>query len=789
MSHLKRALVFILLSLLLPIFGHGQTTPAPLQLETIMLGPAFVGHLPENPRWSADGQWLYFDWQRDSMRSAQPHGYELSSGQTRALTEAERQLLPGSERIYSRDRSKSVFSKGGDLFLTNHRNGATQQITNTLAGERLQGFSADEQYVLFEIDNNLFSWSLTNGSLRQHSDFKSGNESSSPKSSTQAAWLERDQLEMFEVLRERKSKTDSSKALAERLAAKRPKAIYTGKNRLSSQRLSPDLRFVHYQLYPASDETATVVPDYVTESGYTDPRRARSKVGGEPKGGQYWLYDTQRDTAYRLDFKQLPGIYQKPAYLRDYLKAGQTWVDTFSQPRELRFLPPVFSEDGQTCLLEIRSIDNKDRWLVLLDAVNGQLQTVSHERNEAWIGGPAATFASKGFINNQQLWFLSEKTGYSHLYRYDLPSQKTTALSSGNFEVLKAELSNNRQHFYLHANKKGPHEQHFYRLRIADSSWTALTTQKGKHEVVLSPDESQMAILFSASNQPTELYLAPNKAGVTAKQLTRSTTEAFQAYNWRQPEIIRFAAADGALVPARLYTPANGKSNGAAVIFVHGAGYLQNVHHWWSQYYREYMFHHLLSDMGYTVLDIDYRGSAGYGADWRTAIYRHMGGKDLSDQVDGARYLVQQHGIDSQRIGIYGGSYGGFITLMALTTQPGVFASGAALRSVADWAHYNQGYTSNILNLPHTDSLAYRRSSPIYHAEGLQGELLMLHGMVDMNVHFQDVVRFSQRLIELRKDQWELAVFPLEDHGFVESSSWIDEYKRILKLFERTLNP
>jgi Tol biopolymer transport system component len=189
MYHLLRALVFILFSLTLPIFGHGQTTPAPLQLETIMLGPDFVGHLPENPRWSADGKWLYFDWQRDSMRSAQPHGYALSSGSVRTLSEAERKDLPSSERIYTRDRSKSVYSKWGDLFLSNHRNGATQQITNTLAGERLQGFSADEQYVLFEIDNNLFSWSVANGSIRQHSDFKSGNESSSPKPSTQATWL------------------------------------------------------------------------------------------------------------------------------------------------------------------------------------------------------------------------------------------------------------------------------------------------------------------------------------------------------------------------------------------------------------------------------------------------------------------------------------------------------------------------------------------------------------------------------------------------------------------------
>lgn len=213
------------------------------------------------------------------------------------------------------------------------------------------------------------------------------------------------------------------------------------------------------------------------------------------------------------------------------------------------------------------------------------------------------------------------------------------------------------------------------------------------------------------------------------------------------------------------------------------------MHHWWSQYYREYMFHHLLAEKGYTVLDIDYRASAGYGRDWRTAIYRHMGGRDLQDQVDGARYLVAQQGVDAKRIGIYGGSYGGFITLMAVTTQPGVFACGAALRSVTDWAHYNHGYTSNILNTPETDSLAFRRSSPIFFAQQLSAPLLMLHGVVDVNVHYQDVVRYSQRLIEASKTDWELIAYPVEDHGFVESSSWADEYRRILLHFDKHLLP
>jgi dipeptidyl aminopeptidase/acylaminoacyl peptidase len=228
-------------------------------------------------------------------------------------------------------------------------------------------------------------------------------------------------------------------------------------------------------------------------------------------------------------------------------------------------------------------------------------------------------------------------------------------------------------------------------------------------------------------------------------------------------------------------------ANGAAVIFVHGAGYLQNVHRGWSSYSREYMFHHLLAERGFTVLDIDFRGSAGHGRDWRTAIYRHMGGKDLTDQVDGARWLARHEGVDPARVGIYGGSYGGFITLMALFTEPDHFAAGAALRAVTDWAHYNHWYTSRILNLPQGDTLAYRRSSPIYFAEGLRAPLLITHGMVDVNVHFQDVVRLAQRLIELEKTDWELAVYPVEDHGFQAPSSWTDQYRRILQLFERHL--
>jgi dipeptidyl aminopeptidase/acylaminoacyl peptidase len=297
--------------------------------------------------------------------------------------------------------------------------------------------------------------------------------------------------------------------------------------------------------------------------------------------------------------------------------------------------------------------------------------------------------------------------------------------------------------------------------------------------------------VHSYSNKPPEVYLAANTPGAKATQVTTTPTEEWRSFTWIDPKVITFKARDGVDVYARLFTPemigAKRDPSRPGVVFVHGAGYLQNAHRFWSTYFREYMFHNLLASRGYVVLDVDYRASSGYGRDWRTAIYRHMGGKDLEDIVDGAKYLAEKERVDPRRIGVYGGSYGGFITLMAMFTTPDAFAAGAALRPVTDWAHYNHGYTSNILNVPQKDAEAYRKSSPIYFAEGLKGALLICHGMVDTNVHFQDSVRLAQRLIELRKENWELAVYPVENHGFTEETSWADEYKRILKLFEENL--
>jgi dipeptidyl aminopeptidase/acylaminoacyl peptidase len=775
---------------LLCLLGSGQAQEAQrvsaLSIEQFMQGERFVGYLPEAPRWSEDSRTIYFSWNPDMDTLRQLYKVSAKAGASPLpVSVEEERALPGNG-AYSRDYTRLVYEKNGDLFLLDIASGRARQITNTLGREHSPAFAQSDTKIAYVFDNNLYAWDIAAGMVEQLTDLRRGSKKKDANPSTQDQWLLDDQLALIETLRRRKTEREAQQARLEALKPQRPLELYYGNKRLFGLQASPDLRFVTFSLLSETENRNTKVPDYLAESGYTAELNARAKVGSPQPVYELGIYDRQRDTFYLLNLDGLEGIMAKPAFLQDYWRDTLPFQPQYDKPKPVSMGRPVFSNGGHAAMA-LRSQDNKDRWIVSLDLEKGALRQLDWQHDEAWIGGPGINFSNLGWIDEARLYFQSEATGYSHLYIYDFKTGEKKQLTQGNYEVLSVQLSRDKRWFYLNANAEGPHEQHFYRLPVGGGKPERLTTLPGRHEVSLSPDEKQLAIRFSASNQPWELYWMENKPGAPMQRLTRSTTPAFDAYPWRIPEIVYFEGRDGIQVPARLYRPANPQPGGPAVIFVHGAGYLQNVHRWWSSYYREYMFHHFLSDQGYTVLDIDYRGSAGYGRDWRTAIYRHMGGQDLDDQVDGAKFLAQQYGIDPGKIGIYGGSYGGFITLMALFTQPGVFASGAALRSVTDWAHYNHGYTSNILNTPAEDSIAFRRSSPIYFAEGLQDELLMLHGMVDVNVHFQDVVRLSQRLIELGKDNWEMAIYPMEDHGFIEASGWADEYKRIFNLFERTL--
>ncbi|RMG16214.1 MAG: S9 family peptidase [Bacteroidetes bacterium] len=766
-----------------------------------MRDPKWIGSQPSGLFWAEDGSKLYFNWNPEGAESDSLYVLDPSGGEPRKLSLQQRRALPARGGDYNRNHSQKVYAKYGDIYLLDIASGNTRQITFTVEQESAPVFSQDEQAIIYRKDNNLYRWSFETGTTVQLTDFRQGKAPAEEKEPQgQRAWLQQEELRLIEVLRSRKEEREARQEQQEAERPDRPKRIYLNGQRLQFLQLSPDERFVTYLLIKMPRGQNTKVPNYITETGYTDELNARPKVGSPGATYQFMIYDRQQDTVYAAQTDDIPGIDERPAYLTEYAgqeeqQQGEEAKEAASkkQVREVMIMGPLWSDEGKYAAVVVRSLDFKDRWIMLLDPATGKLKNLDRQHDEAWIDGPGigrwlGSMGSIGWLgDNRSLYFQSEASGYSHLYTLEVESGKKKQLTKGKYEVFNPQLSRDKRHFYFTSSEVHPGERHVYRMPVEGGKAVQLTSMRGNNSVVISPDERWLAIRYSYSNQPWQLYLAPNEPKATARRITHSISAEFLSYPWRDPEIVTFQARDGARVYARLYRPANAAPAGPAVIFVHGAGYLQNVHKWWSSYFREYMFHNLLADRGYTVLDIDFRASAGYGRDWRTAVYRNMGGKDLDDQVDGAKFLVDKYGVDPARIGIYGGSYGGFITLMAMFKQPETFRAGAALRPVTDWAHYNHGYTASMLNEPQNDSLAYIRSSPIYHAEGLQGALLICHGMIDTNVHFQDVVRLVQRLIELGKENWETAIYPLEGHGFREPSSWTDEYRRILKLFESNL--
>ena len=739
-----------------------------------MKGNEFVGNLPESIRWGADGQTIFFEWNPQNELGNSTYAY-LFNGKTNLTAKADPKSIFEFDHV-QRNYLINYYSIEGALVAYDKKTKNSKLIYQSASPIYNIQRTKLENIICFQQENNLYSYNAIQGTIIQLTNFQPGEEKPSKKDDS---FVTKEEGELFQFLQDKKERKNWNSEQEITIYAF-PNTYYFGEESIDNIQISPDNRFVGFRLSDYPKEKETHVENHISANGHTYTSPARAKVSEEDPSHRLGIYSIEQDSVFIIDFSKLSDIRKKPSYLNDaYL---------YEKDRKIVMHSLKFSNANSFAVCDIRSYDNKERWIALIDLSTKEVFEIEHQHDEAWIGGPGingwnAEEGTLGWLKDgQTIYFQSEESGYSHLYTYSVKLKEKRQLTSGKWEVHNVQLSNDGNKFFITCNRSHPGNRDFLRYDIIPQKMVPILTNKGFHEVVLSPDEKTLAVRYSYKNKPWELYTALNVTNTKLTQITFSTTKAFNDYKWIEPEVTTFKGSDGIDVYARVYNP-TGNKNKAAVIFVHGAGYLQNAHNYWSNYYREYMFHNLLVDNGFTVLDIDYRASEGYGRDYRTAIYRHMGGRDLQDHLDGKDYLVNNFGIDSSRIGIYGGSYGGFISLMAMLTTPTEFPCAAALRSVTDWAHYNHEYTSNILNYPGTDPEAYRKSSPIYYANQLKGKLLMLHGMVDDNVQFQDVVRLSQRFIELGKENWELAVFPIEAHGFKESYSWNDEYRRIYELF------
>jgi len=776
--------------LLLAASANAQTPPAPLTIEQVMADPDWIGPGVDNAWWQWDGKQVQYQLKRNGSPVRDTFRQPIDGAAAQRVADTERAGLDAANPAYDTQRQRMVFARNGDIFLRDLRSGALTQLTRSNETESRPQFASDGG-VIWRAGNDWYHWA-PGGGTSQVAVVKAARD---PNAAPKADVLREQQLATLATLRKDKEQRDALRTQEDAWRKADPTRaagpVYLGDDvEVVDSALSPDGRhlLVVTQAKGADEGQAGKMPKYVTESGYEEFQEVRTRVGrNNPVPHTLWLVDAAAGSATELKFDDLPGIATDP--LAAMRKAAKR--DALKGNRAVRIEsdgdgsgPAIhWSDDGRNAAVEIRAVDNKDRWIASVDLDKARLVPRHRLTDNAWINWGFNDF---GWLpDNRTLWLLSEESGYSHLYTV-ADGAKPRQRTRGKWEVSAPVPTADGQGFFFVCNQKWPGDYEVCKLDLANDQVTEVTSLDGVEDFSVSPNGQQLLVRYSGSYLPPQLAVVP-AAGGQARVLTDTRTAQFKAQDWVQPQYVQVPSKHGAgVVWGKYYGPKNPEAGKQypIVMFVHGAGYLQNVSERYTPYFREQMFHNLLVQKGYIVLDLDYRASEGYGRDWRTAIYRNMGHPELEDYLDGLDWLVANKQGDRARAGIYGGSYGGFMTYMALFRAPGTFKAGAALRPVGDWMQYNHEYTSNILNTPELDPEAYKVSSPINYAEGLRDHLLIAHGMVDDNVFFKDSVDMTQKLIELHKDNWEIAPYPLERHGFTRADSWLDEYKRILKLFE-----
>ncbi len=777
-----------------------------LTIKQIMADQDWVARSPSRAYWMLDGSGVIYQQKREASVVSDWFHLPLDKDAAHKIPLERLHHYAYGNGVFNDDRSMVAYTFEGNVFVRNVESGDVRQLTRDKARQSQLSFLNDGR-VSYRQGNDFYAVDPASGMTEQVVALATRDK---PEAVAEPSdFVAREQLELIEFVqkerRDRQARADHQQQITQQNSSVGPQPFYLGANKqIVAASLSPNGEQMIVAITDPQSwrDDGDIMPNYVAEDGRVKAESVRRRVAdAKPVEHQVLLLDLASGEQTQLTYNTLPGWNEDvlaDVKAENHAAQGKEYTPE-KAPRAITLMQDWgwqngairWSENGSNAVVMLEAWDNKDRWLASIDFAGKQLVNEHRLHDDAWINYTHNDF---GFLpaTDDKIWFQSEEDGYAHLYTKVLGGDKQQ-LTSGDYVTENPTVDAQTGAIYYTANSSHPGIYELYRVDTESGETEQLTDLDGMVESFeLSPTGDNVVFNYSSALQPSELYVSSLNEQGSAERLTSTATEQFKAFDWSVPEIVPVPSSHvDKPIYTRVYYPENYDPNRAekypAVVFIHGAGYLQNAHAGWSGYQREFMFHTFLTRQGYVVLDLDYRGSKGYGRDWRTAIYRNMGWPEVEDLVDVVDWAGENTNVDTERMGTYGGSYGGFLTFMALFNEPGLFKAGAALRPVSDWAHYNTGYTSNILNLPDDDPIAYRRSSPIYFTEGLEDALLINSPMVDDNVFFQDSVRLVQRLIEHEKEDFETAIFPVEPHGFRQPSSWLDEYRRIFELFEENL--
>jgi dipeptidyl-peptidase-4 len=392
------------------------------------------------------------------------------------------------------------------------------------------------------------------------------------------------------------------------------------------------------------------------------------------------------------------------------------------------------------------------------------------------------------------LW-ISERDGWQHVYLYTAEGKLERQITRGEWMLDRPafaddplfQLDAQEKWLYFAATNPDPRERQLYRVHLDGNGLERITSEPGSHSLDLSPDGRFLVDRFSTADAPPVARLL-NSSGTTAATIAPPANH-LADYALGKREFLELKAPDGATLYAQLLKPAafDPQRKYPVIVDVYGGPHLQVVQKQWdAPGSYDYLYEQLLAENGFLVWSLDNRGSWGRGRAWESVIFENLGKHELEDQLTGVEYLKSLPYVDGLRIGISGWSYGGYMTLYALTHAPDVFKCGAAVAPVTDWKFYDSIYTERYMRTPDMNPAGYKNASPLEAAANLKARLLIIHGTSDDNVHLQNTINFLDALIRAGKP-YEFHLQPGQKHGFGGEAPLTYLDQRILDFFKANL--
>lgn len=448
-----------------------------------------------------------------------------------------------------------------------------------------------------------------------------------------------------------------------------------------------------------------------------------------------------------------------------------------------------WSPDGSHLLVDQNSESAVHRWLYVVGAGDLSVKEIWHDARET---RTTQWWSSAWRGDGEAVLFTSDISGRHHLHSVPARGGQATQLTSGDWSVINPgfggaalEVTPRTRGVYFIATKKNPAERHVYRMADTGGPVTQLTTLAGTHQPFLAPDGTTLAVLHSSDVTPPELYIVDGSSPGAERRVTRSPPAEFAAHSWVQPRYVTFKSrTDGAVLHGRVLEPPNLDRTKKYPVLL-GPVYAYTVRNQWRGLYSAFE-QFLAIDRGYIGLQVDVRGSTGYGREFRDALLRDYGGIDVEDLHSGVEYMKTLPYVDPGRIGIWGWSYGGLMTAMSLFKKPGVYKAGVAGAPATNVWHATTGEV-HVTRLPNVNPDVFRNSSAYTHAAGLQDPFMLIHGVVDDVVLFRDSAALAEKLMMLEKN-FDFVILPSSPHAAMQKDYVARSVLlKIAEFFERHL--